>query len=224
MLNPAPNAFSELYSAYAAGCLDPALALLVETQAALRADVATSLAQAELIAGVMLEQESAAAMKDNALDAALAAIDALPPLTLEDARHAANKASGAIEEILALPEPLRGKAIEAAGETGWQFNAPGIKRLRLACGGEAEAELYRIEPGASTPRHTHKGFEATLVAAGGFSDETGSFGPGDVSLKGPDDTHQPVADPGEPCFALAVRDGGLRFTGAMGLIQRVLGA
>ncbi len=33
----------------------------------------------------------------------------------------------------------------------------------------------------------------------------------------------PVGDAGEPCYALAVRDAGLRFTGAMGLVQRVLG-
>ena len=35
---------------------------------------------------------------------------------------------------------------------------------------------------------------------------------------------EPVGDEGEVCYALAVRDGGLRFTGMMGFLQRLLGA
>ena len=60
--------------------------------------------------------------------------------------------------------------------------------------------------------------------AGGFSDERGSYGPGEVVINGPSDLHQPVGDEGEVCYALAVRDGGLRFTGVMGLLQRLMGA
>ncbi len=218
-----PPTFSELYSAYAAGCLDPAFALLVETQSALRADIAETVRQSEVIAGVLLEREDKAEMADGAADRALAVIDDLE-VTRATEDSAARMAGKALDEILTLPEPLRAKALDAAGSTGWQFTSPGIRRLRLDCASDAEVELYRIEPGAAVPRHTHEGYEATLIAAGGFTDETGSFGPGDVALKGPEDTHQPVADPGSPCFALAVRDGGLRFTGAMGLVQRILGA
>jgi putative transcriptional regulator len=86
-----------------------------------------------------------------------------------------------------------------------------------------EVELYRIQPDATIPRHTHGGQEFTLVLAGGYTDETGSFGPGDLAVKGPEDTHQPVGDSGEICFALIVRDGAIRLTGAMGVVQRMLG-
>lgn len=218
-----PATFSELYSAYAAGCLDPAFALLVETQSALRADIADKVRQSEVISGIMLEREAAADMADGAVDRAFSLIDDLEVSSATE-KGAARDAGNAIDELLALPDPLRARAIDAAGANGWQFTSPGIRRLRLDCDSDAEVELYRIEPGASVPRHTHEGYEATLIAAGGFTDETGSFGPGDVSMNGPEDTHQPVADPGEPCYALAVRDGGLRFTGAMGLVQRILGA
>lgn len=218
-----PATFSELYSTYAAGCLDPAFALLVETQSSLRADIADRVCQSEVISGIMLERETATDMTSGAVDRALSLIDDLE-VSAATEKGAVRAASNAIDELLALPDPLRAQAIEAAGADGWQFTSPGIRRLRLDCDSDAEVELYRIEPGASVPRHTHEGYEATLIAAGGFTDETGSFGPGDVTMKGPDDTHRPVADLGEPCYALAVRDGGLRFTGAMGLVQRILGA
>lgn len=223
MSSNGPTTFSELYSAYAAGCLDPAFALLVETQSALRADIADHVRQSEVIAGVLFEREDRSEMADGAVDRAFGLIDDLEVSGTSE-KSAVRDAGNALDELLALPEPLRTQAIDAAGNKGWRFTAPGIRRLNLDCGSEAEVELYRIEPGASVPRHTHEGYEATLIAAGGFTDETGSFGPGDVAMKGPEDTHQPVADPGEPCYALAVRDGGLRFTGAMGLVQRILGA
>ncbi len=221
-LRAAPQAFSELYSAYAAGCLDPAFALLVETQASLRHDVAMTLARGEIIAATLFESEAPSPMADDALDRAFAAIDGLD-VKPRAARRAARIAGQALDEIVALPEPLRGVVLEINENTDWRFTAPGIRRLTLDLGGNAETELYRIEPGASVPRHSHKGAEFTLVVAGGFSDETGSFGPGDLAIKGPDDTHQPVADLDGVCFALAVRDGGLQFTGLMGAVQRLLG-
>ncbi|MEZ5946183.1 MAG: cupin domain-containing protein [Hyphomonas sp.] len=207
--------FSELYSAYAAGRLDPAFALMVETQGALRGDVRRSVAASEMIAGALLEHESRAPLSAGALDRAFAAIDALAE---DDIRVPAGDA-----EISALPEPLRALALEAAGQGGWKLATPGIRRLPLMSGGDLEMELYRIEPGARVPRHTHSGAEYTLVVSGGFSDEAGGYGPGDMIVKGPDDVHQPVGDADGVCFALAIRDGGLKFTGMMGVVQRLLG-
>lgn len=217
------EAFSELYSAYAAGCLDPAFALLVETQAALRGDVRQSIDLSETIAGVFLEREAKSVLSGLSAEDALARIDALASAVEDRTLAAIRAACGAMDELVALPEPVRSHAIEAAGGEGWQFAGPGIRRMALDVGGEAETELYRIDPGATVPRHTHAGREFTLVIAGGFTDETGSYGPGDLTVKGPDDTHRPVGDPGEACYALAVRDGGLRFTGVAGVVQRLLG-
>ena len=213
---------SEIYAAYASGTLDPALTLLLGTQRSLRGDTDTALAMADILSGALLERETPALMSDNALQSALSVIDALE--TNQSIVNAPVKlASNALDEILALPEPLRGLAIDAAGKAGWQRTAPGIQRLSLEVGSDVETEIYRIEPGTAVPRHSHEGSEFTLVVAGGFTDETGSFGPGDLAVKGPEDTHQPVADQGEVCFTLAVRDGGLKFTGLMGLIQKIVG-
>ncbi|MEM1149562.1 MAG: ChrR family anti-sigma-E factor [Pseudomonadota bacterium] len=220
--NKAEPAFSELYSAYAAGCLDPAFALLVETQAALRPDVRRDIRMSEMIAAINFEKTEPAEMESDAVDRALDAIDALDSGALPK-RRVLNGVTEALEELLDLPAPLRDSALIAAGEAGWKFSGPGIRRLALPISEKAETELYRIEPGAVIPRHTHEGSELTLVVAGGFTDESGFFGPGDLSVKGPADTHQPVADDDGPCIVLAVRDGGLRFQGVIGIVQRLMG-
>ncbi|MEQ9506657.1 MAG: ChrR family anti-sigma-E factor [Hyphomonas sp.] len=222
-MSDAPSSeFSELYAAYAAGCLDPAFALMVETQSVLRPDIRASVAVSEMIAGSLFETVPPAALSDGALDRALAAIDALDA----DARisvKAGRVAGEAMTEMLALPEPLRTTALDAVGKAGFKNLAHGLKRLKLDSGSGLEAELYRIMPGSRIPRHTHTGGEYTLVVAGGFTDESGSYGPGDAMYNGPENTHQPVADEGEVCFALVIRDGGLHFTGMLGLVQRALG-
>ncbi|MEM0985787.1 MAG: ChrR family anti-sigma-E factor [Pseudomonadota bacterium] len=216
------TAFGELYSAYAAGCLDPAFALLVETQAALRNDIAEAVHRGEVIAAAMLEAEPPAAMRNDAVERALAAIE---ELDVDEGLngHAADVASGGLTEIVDLPSPLRDRVIDTMERQSWQFTTPGIRRLTLETGGDAETELYRLEPGVTVPRHTHAGSEFTLVVTGRFADETGSYGPGDLSVKGPEHVHRPVADMGEVCYALSVRDGGLKFTGVIGAVQRILG-
>lgn len=217
------NSFSELYSAYAAGCIDPAFAMMLEAQSLLRADVRQAIAISEILAGNFLEAAPAAPMRDDALERALAMIDAAGAPT--GVQKAAGKAAGeALDELLSLPDPVRGPALEAAGGRGWQALGVGIKRLKLDVGSSMEVELYRISASSKIPRHTHAGPEFTMVLSGGFSDERGNYGPGDVSLNGPSDTHQPIADDDGVCYALAVRDGGLHFTGVMGLIQKMLGA
>jgi len=222
MLDNRPSSFSEIYSAYAAGCLDPAFMLLVETQVALRPDIAQRIAQSEVISGVFLETEEKAKLSDDALDRALDAIDAF-----EDAqdlqRRAASRAGTALDEMLALPQPLRETVLETCADRDWQKLSAGVQRLPLKLDSAAEVELYRIAPNQTVPRHTHRGSEFTLVVAGGFSDETGQFSVGDLTVKGPENTHQPTGDPHGVCFALSVRNDGLQFTGLLGAVQRMLG-
>ncbi|MEH6490149.1 ChrR family anti-sigma-E factor [Hyphomonas oceanitis] len=217
MTDPASQ-YSELYAAYAAGTLDPGYALMVETQGALRDDVRQSVAVSEAAAGMLLEAEEAAPMAEGALDRVFAAIDAGAAKTPQ--RAAAEMPE--INEIERLPEPVVKLARDAFARGGWKRPARGISRLNLDIGSDARVELYRIQPGATVPRHTHGAQEYTLVLAGGYSDATGSYGPGDLAVKGPDDTHVPVGDEGEVCYALIIH-GGLRLTGAMGLVQRLMG-
>lgn len=211
MIQPDDYPISELYSAYAAGSLDPAFALLVETQAALRPDLYELVALSETVSGVLLETTEPAALRAGALDRAMALIDAFEPVAIRQI---------ADEDLPTLPVAIR-RALSAS--QGWKASVPGIRRMALEIDSPMHVEFYRIEPGAAVPQHSHAGHELTLVVAGGFSDAIGSYGPGDLVVNGSDDTHRPVGDEGEVCFALILRDGGLKFTGPLGMIQRLFG-
>lgn len=213
---------SELYSAYAAGRLSPAFALMVETQAAIRADIKADIAVSEAIAGAMLEDEKPALMSPNAFEAALRAIDK-EPQSEEAHLSAVLDAGRELQEMLDLPEPLREHVLEACERNGWKRMTGGVSRLDIGSGPAVHAHLYRIKPGASVPRHSHKGNEYSLVLQGGFTDASGSYGPGDISMQTPDHTHEPVADDDGVCIVLAVSEGGLKFTGVLGLLQRLSG-
>ena len=213
----------ELYGAYAAGVLDPALKLLLETQGCLRENLYKRLSQADMVAGALLERERPAPMSFGAIDRALEAIDVLERDGDTQIAEAVQEAGQALDELIRLPEPLRDIALEAAGQEGWKFAGPGLRIMRLPMESSAEAELLRIEPGFGAPMHSHKGSEYTLVVTGAFTDEIGNYKPGDISIAGPGVTHKPVADQGEVCFARAVREGDLEFKGLLGMLQKVVG-
>jgi anti-sigma factor ChrR (cupin superfamily) len=84
--------------------------------------------------------------------------------------------------------------------TGWRDCAfepfhDGIEICRLVRG-EPEVALLRYAPGASAPRHRHRGLETILVLEGSQSDEFGDYGPGTL-----------VANPEGSIHSVISRDG-----------------
>ena len=93
---------------------------------------------------------------------------------------------------------------------------PTLSSIRLQTGDLGhKVELLKIAAGRAVPRHTHKGDELTLVLAGGFTDDTGHYGKGDFAFADGERVHQPHADEGEDCIALAVLDAPVVPTGAL---------
>jgi putative transcriptional regulator len=213
----------KMLAAYVAGRLEPALELMVEAQGAICPAARMDLQIADAVTGAFFECEMAVDLGPNALERVLAAIDQSPASQAPRARQpqAAHAASGVLEEILRLPEPVRAKALEAIEAGGWSFAGPGIRALPLRVAGPSHAELLRIEPGWGAPRHTHNGAEFTLVLSGAFHDERGLYRPGEIAVAGPGVTHQPTAERGAVCYSLAVTDAPLEFTGALGMIQKL---
>lgn len=206
-------------SAYASGALDPAFRLLADAQAALRAEQQAAITAADALAGALFEGETPAAMSPGALAAVMGRLDAEEQASPQ--QRAARAAGALIDEILALPEPVHAVALDAIAHGGWTFAGPGLRVLPLALEGEAKAEIIRIEPGWGAPRHTHRGAEYTLVLCGAFSDARGQYRAGDIAVAGPDITHSPTALKGEVCYALAVTEAPLEFTGALALLHRL---
>ena len=221
----------ELYAAYASGALSGPMQLLIDSQAAIDADVARSRNQADAAAGLMLETIEPACLSSTALSEVAAALDAeeaalgeagRAPVNHADlsAQKAAAAAGEAINELLDLPAPVRDLALENAQ---WGFAGPGVRTMDLMHDGSAKAQLIRLEPGCGVPHHGHDGREFTLVLTGAFQDGRDRYGKGELCAADPATQHKPIAEDGEVCIALAVTDGPLAFTGPLGWVQRALG-
>jgi putative transcriptional regulator len=199
---------------------DPAIRLLADTIANLRADAAFDARAEDVTAGALLSEETPTSLEPDALKAVLAQIDAATGRDLQ-ARSRAAKGKWA-DEIATLPSPLREAALDALDHTDWQFLGFGIRRLPLRIKGGGFAELMRVEPGAGVADHDHAADELTLIVTGGYHDGHAHYGAGEVSLAQPSFIHAPKADPGEVCYLLAVTYGPAKFQGVFGWVQKLV--
>ncbi len=68
--------------------------------------------------------------------------------------------------------------------------------------GALRASLLHIDAGGEIPEHTHTGFELTLLLEGEFSDEEGSYVPGDFMMLDGRHNHTPKTAQGCLCFTV----------------------
>ena len=201
---------------------DPAIGLLAQTIAAMRADPDYFHRDDDVASAVFLAEEAPTTLADEALARTLARIEEDAELDRRAAREA-ETGDPRIAEVAGLPSPLREVALDALKHRGWTFGGFGIRRLALINGDGAQAELMRVEPGFGAAEHDHGAEELTLIVTGAYDDGHGRYQSGDLSVAKPGFTHAPKAEPGEVCYLLAVTYGPPRFQGAFGLLQGVLG-
>jgi putative transcriptional regulator len=212
---------------------DSSLRLLVETQGAILGTTGFDTfgnplwalhngieAIEDAIGGAAFEAEDPVGVGPHFFKKVMATITALEAKKRRS-HEAAHAAGQALQEILDLPQPLRDVSLEAVFTEGWSFAGPGVKTMKLNTGSKLTTRLMRIEPGFGAPNHDHTGTEYTLVVCGAFEDDTGYFGPGNLSIKRPGDVHHPVAVAGNVCIALAVEEGDIALTGPLGMLQRL---
>lgn len=214
MIHHHPGA--ELLLSHAAGNLPQGFALLVDTHVAMCPRCRESLDHAERIGGGLLCALEPAEVAPGILPGLLARLDA------EDPRPAAGIRPGrpAPDDV---PAPLQIHVPGSFDDLQWRTLAPGVRSHRLSVGeGDTNVRLMRFSPGRTTPAHSHRGQEMTLVLKGSFSDELGRYRVGDFELADPSVHHQPIADTGEDCICLIATDAPLRFDNLVGKILQPL--
>lgn len=189
---------------YAGGGAPQAVALAVATHLAFCAPCRDAVRFAESLGGALLEDGAPAPLSAAAKAGVLQRLDdpAPAPTPLVPTRDG-------------TPSPLRAFLGHDLSEVSWRRIGPKLAYVPLQRRSGVAMRLLRGAPGADVGRHSHRAQEYTLVLAGGFSDETGSYGPGDFQAASPELTHNPVADPGEDCINLAVTTAPLRFEGVI---------
>ena len=203
----------ELLAAYSAGTLPEAFALVVATHVSL-CDICRAEVEArDAVGGAVLEHVGDVALSDGALDAALARISRLDPISVP------KRMADAV-----FPAPLRDYVGGDAAAVKWRPVGGGVRQAVLANDRDASVRLLYIPAGVAVPDHGHRGTELTLVLQGAFADEDGRFARGDVEVANEGLEHRPVAEAGMDCICLAATDAPLRFNGFLPRIaQRFIG-
>ncbi len=205
----------ETLARFAAGTLEPATRLVVAAHLEAAPKARARLALFEATAGTILDTLTPTALADDALDRALALLDAPAPRATsarKPPRQAARLPAG-----VTLPRALADCTVGR-----WIWVGPGVRWSAIGIPGVAHANvgLVQVAPGRALPEHGHGGNEITYVISGAFSDASGRYGPGDVCEADPEVEHQPVADAREGCICIIAMEGALRFRGLLGTLLR----
>ncbi len=208
---------AEWITAYTAGGLSEGQSLFVASHLAFLPDSRQTIAAAEAIGGVLLEELMPEDMAPDALVRTLARLDeTVPPMT---------GAPRPSVRSAVLPEPLQSWLGCDVDDLKWGFLGPGMRKAMLWRGGHDERLwMLRAKPGVRIPRHGHNGTELTLVLSGSITDQHGTFRRGDVEETDGKDLHGLTAGPDEECICLAITEGPVRFEGLIArLIQPFIG-
>jgi len=197
------SAPDELLLDYAAGALAEGPALAVALHVALDPAARRTVRRLRGLGGALLDSEPGAAMGEDALERALARLDALPG-------ESPSAPSGTRPGFDWAPTLLRPYL---AGKS-WRRAFGGFEEIRIDLHGDSHnVALLKLEPGRGLPVHRHVAGEYTVVLQGGYTDNTGQYGVGDFAVGPGPQTHKPIADPGEPCIALIVLEQPIVLTG-----------
>ncbi len=196
-----------LLASYCVGGLEPATHALVASHLLLSSRNRRFVAALEDLAAAEMDDVTPKKLDDR--DARLARIFADAPV---------REAPPALPTSTILPAPLLRFVGRDLGDVKWRMKLPGVRECRIAENDQGEASLLWIGGGRSVPSHTHEGSEVTLVLSGAFSDVTGRYGRGDISIVDADVDHRPRTSEGEDCICFAVTDAPLRLTGPVGRI------
>lgn len=192
--------------AYAAGSLSEPIALLVATHLTLCPDCRTEAGAYEALGGALLEDLPPAAVGPDRLAETLRRLD----------QEETASASAPTPADPGLPQPLW-DYVGGLDRLRWRWVMPGMRAADLGLGRHpVRTRLLRARAGLSIPRHGHAGTEATLVLAGGFTDEHGHCRRGDVRFADETVIHRQKIDSDEDCLCLLVTDGPVRPTGLLG--------
>ena len=222
---------SALLLDYVTGALDRPLEILVETHISLNSQSAKQLRMLMQLGGVLLEECEPVSLSEGALDAVMQEISELEDTDTQNQAYATNTQDNIVSftppsnatSTTHLPRPLADYIPDLSCDKSWRRISKGLSQCRITFNGtEVEANIYRIAPGTAIPVHSHEGTEVTLVLAGGFTDETGAFGPGDIAIQETGATHKPVADDDGECIVFAINEGNIRLANPIGRVLSYL--
>lgn len=211
MTNARHHPTDETLAAFASGRLDEARGLIVASHVALCGQCRAAVRGLEGIGGALLEQIEPAPLAGDAMERALARLDADSPATVAPPAGDADESG--------LPAPLRGYA---AGRWRWIGRGVEWRSIDVPSADGTRVFMLRARPGIKLPRHKHAGTEWTCVFQGAFRHQLGTYGAGDFDEADESVEHDPVVEDGETCVCLVALQGGIVLQGWLGRLLQPL--
>jgi len=201
----------ELLMRYAAATLNEGPSIVIGVHVAVCADCRARIETFETLGGAVLESLDATPMEPNAFSEVLRRIDSD---SAPRARTRVTASSAQIVPGLPVPEAMQDLTIGR-----WRALAPGLKIGRVtARDPETNLFMLRAAPGMSLFEHGHTGDEYICVLKGAFSDQDGTYGPGDVAIADADIAHQPSVERDGECICLVALEGKLKLNSLIGRV------
>jgi putative transcriptional regulator len=197
------HASDALLLAHAAGRLSAAPALVVASHLAMSRQSQLRFAKFERLGGALLEEQPLAELAPDLFDRMLARLQEVAP---ERPASPFQDHSG-LGMGIDIPPPLAERRIGK-----WRMIAPGIRFAGVDVSEDPACKvvLLRVGAGRALPMHGHTGSELTLILKGRYSDEGGTYGPGDIDEEDSTSDHRPKVEADGECICLTVIEGSLR--------------
>jgi len=194
---------AETLQAYCNGRLDVARSIVVAAHLESCVLCRSHVRALEAVGGAFLEDLPATAMRDGALERALAILDF----------EAGTEAPKPAADFAGMPEALRGAELGT-----WRWIGPGThyRSTNIVGPDGYRVFLLRSQAGSKLPHHTHTGTELTLILKGAYAHEGGRFDVGDLEEADGSVEHQPTVTADGECICLVAMNGNLRLLGLVG--------
>ncbi len=193
----------ELLTDYAAGTLSLAQSACVAAHFNYCSDCRRAAEQLQDVGAALFEAQDPEPVGDTVLNSVLARLDETAPLSYSRPKPG----------MSGIPALLARLMNGDFSDLPWRRITSALSTAYLKTGDlDFECALYQIKAGRAIPDHDHRGSEMTLVLEGGFSDDRGTYHPGDFLFRQASEAHAPRALPDQDCICLAVLDAPLRFT------------
>ena len=210
----------ELLLDYSSGALSEAWSIAVASHLSKCSRCRASHAKLEEIGGSLLTDSTPEELSDDIFSNVLERLDEVGASVGNEIRKNSGWASS-----YGIPSVVADYLAADTKKLPWKNLGLGVSQVVLKTKDKsATARLLKIPAGRKVPHHSHNGRELTVIFSGGFTDETGSYGPGDIQEIHGNAEHQPWVREGEDCICLAVTEAPLKFSNvAVRLAQPLIG-
>ena len=200
---------------YSAGTCGWAEAIAIGVHLHFCSECAAKVAALNAVGAEHLSHAPSANISSSGRAAMLDKIRALPSSEGEASKRRASE-SDIFSKTTSVPGVVA-KIIRESGETKWKRISKFLKAFQLKTGQDRyEVSLHKIKRGGSTVKHGHSGKEIVIVLEGSFSDESGSYYPGDYLVNNVGDVHSPMATKDKDCICLSLVESPVQVSGWFG--------